>query len=112
MADSSLVPARTGTNRPQAWINWLSRYGIFLLLVILVVALSIITPLVRGEQYFLTPRNLTQVMLQGSINGIIALGMTFIITSGGIDLSVGSIVALAGVIGASPIVNLFVAMCP
>lgn len=61
----------------------------------------IITPLVRGEQYFLTPRNLTQVMLQGSINGIIALGMTFIITSGGIDLSVGSIVALAGVIAAS-----------
>ncbi len=101
MADGSLTPARSVMKTPQAWINWLSKYGIFLLLVVLVVALSIITPLVRGEQYFLTPRNLTQVMLQGSINGIIALGMTFIITSGGIDLSVGSIVALAGVIAAS-----------
>ena len=41
-----------------------------------------------------------QVALQASINAIIAVGMTFVITSGGIDLSVGSIVALSGVAAA------------
>lgn len=78
----------------------ISRYGIFLILVVLVVLLTILSPILRGEQYFLTPRNLIQVALQASINSIIAVGMTFIIISAGIDLSVGAIVALAGVVGA------------
>jgi len=92
-------------------------YGIFLILIVIVVALSVLTPLVRGEQYFLTSRNLIQVLLQASINTIIALGMTFVITSGGIDLSVGSIVALAGVAagmsmnaGAGPYLGFLVAV--
>lgn len=77
--------------------HFVAEYGIVLILVVIVLALSVLTPLVRGEQYFLTSRNLLQVLLQASINTIIALGMTFVITSGGIDLSVGSTVALAGV---------------
>jgi len=81
--------------------DFLARYGIFLILLVMIVALSTLTPLVRGQQYFLTSRNLLQVMLQASINTIIALGMTFIITSGGIDLSVGSIVAFSGIIAAT-----------
>src|SRR5215831_5546342 len=52
--------------------------------------------------YFLTVSNLLNVVEQTSINAIVAVGMTFVILSGGIDLSVGSIVALAGVVlGAS-----------
>ena len=94
-----------------------AEYGIFLILLVMVVALSILTPMVRGEQFFLTSRNILQVLLQASINAIIALGMTFIITSGGIDLSVGSIVALAGIVaamamnaGAPPVLGFVIAV--
>jgi ribose transport system permease protein len=51
--------------------------------------------------HFLTVSNLLNVMEQTSINAVIAVGMTFVILSGGIDLSVGSLVALAGVVMAS-----------
>ena len=47
---------------------------------------------------FLSARNLTHLLRQASINGILATGMTFVILSGGIDLSVGSVVALCGII--------------
>jgi ribose/xylose/arabinose/galactoside ABC-type transport system permease subunit len=46
---------------------------------------------------FLTVSNLLNVLQQTSINAVIAIGMTFVILSGGIDLSVGSLVALSGV---------------
>ncbi|NDJ61339.1 MAG: ABC transporter permease [Chloroflexi bacterium] len=77
--------------------EFIARYGIFLVLIALVIVLTILTPIIRGEQFFLTVPNLIQVALQASINAIIAVGMTFVIVSAGIDLSVGSIVALAGV---------------
>jgi ribose transport system permease protein len=48
--------------------------------------------------HFLTVSNLLNVLEQTAINAIIAAGMTFVIISGGIDLSVGSLVALAGVV--------------
>src|SRR5919112_1024412 len=49
---------------------------------------------------FLTEENLTNVLRQNSMLGLVALGMTFVILTGGIDLSVGSLVAVAGVIAA------------
>lgn len=61
-------------------------------LIVLSALLWILTP------HFLTVSNLLNVLEQTSINAIIAVGMTFVIISGGIDLSVGSIVALAGVV--------------
>ena len=61
-------------------------------LVLLVGLLSVLTP------HFLSVSNLLNVMEQTSINAVIALGMTFVILSGGIDLSVGSLLALAGVV--------------
>jgi ribose transport system permease protein len=48
--------------------------------------------------HFLTVSNLLNVLEQTSINAVIAVGMTFVILSGGIDLSVGSILALSGVV--------------
>lgn len=48
--------------------------------------------------YFLTAENLLNVSLQVSITAIIAAGMTFVILTGGIDLSVGSLLALAGIL--------------
>ncbi|MBW7886259.1 MAG: ribose ABC transporter permease, partial [Caldilineaceae bacterium] len=67
----------------------------------MMIVLSVLSPIIRGEQYFLTSRNLLQVALQASINAVIAVGMTFVIISGGIDLSVGAIVALAGIVAAA-----------
>ena len=60
-------------------------------LALLVVLLTVLSP------HFLTVSNLMNVMEQTSINAVIAVGMTFVILSGGIDLSVGSLVALSGV---------------
>ncbi len=77
-----------------------ARYGIVLVLAVMVAALTVLSPIIRGEQYFLRPNNLVQVLLQASINMIIAVGMTYVITSGGIDLSVGSMVALSVVLSA------------
>jgi ribose transport system permease protein len=58
---------------------------------LLVTLLTVLSP------YFLTVSNLMNVLEQTSINAVIAVGMTFVILSGGIDLSVGSLVALSGV---------------
>ena len=68
------------------------RLGTLVGLVALCVLLWILTP------HFLTVSNLLNVLEQTAINAIIAAGMTFVIISGGIDLSVGSLLALAGVV--------------
>lgn len=68
------------------------RFGTLIGLVALCAVLWALTP------HFLTVSNLLNVAQQTSINAIVAVGMTFVILSGGIDLSVGSIVALSGVV--------------
>ena len=50
------------------------------------------------EPVFLSPANLINVINQSAVNAIIAIGMTFVILSAGIDLSVGSVLAFAGVV--------------
>lgn len=67
----------------------------FASLLLIFIALSILAP-----DRFLTLDNLLNVLRRSSVNVIIAVGMTAIIISGGIDLSVGSMMALAGMIGA------------
>ncbi|REJ75947.1 MAG: sugar ABC transporter permease [Acidobacteria bacterium] len=61
---------------------------------------------------FLTPRNLSNLMLQTSVTGIIAIGMLMVIVSGNIDLSVGSMLALAGGVGAICLTNLGYGLVP
>ena len=68
------------------------RAGLILALFLLCLILSLVSP------YFLTQRNLLNVLVQSSINTVLAVGMTFVIISGGIDLSVGSALALTGVV--------------
>jgi putative xylitol transport system permease protein len=70
-------------------------YGIYLAFAILVITLSL------ANKYFLTQNNISNVLLQTSINGVLAFGMTFVIIARGIDLSVGSVLALAGIVAAS-----------
>jgi ribose transport system permease protein len=69
----------------------------FLTLIVLFVALTIATP------HFLTPGNLASVARQTAVINIMALGMTLVIITGGIDLSVGSILAVAGLFGTTTI---------
>jgi ribose transport system permease protein len=65
----------------------------FITLIILIVALAIASP------HFLTNTNLSSVVRQTAVINIMALGMTLIIVSGGIDLSVGAILAMGGLLG-------------
>jgi ribose transport system permease protein len=65
--------------------------GTFAGLIALCVTLWVATP------HFLTVSNLRNVLEQTAINAIVAVGMTFVIISGGIDLSVGSVLALSGI---------------
>lgn len=80
---------------PPFILHYARQFGTFAGLVGLGVVLWILTP------HFLTFSNLINVVQQTSINAIIAVGLTFVIISGGIDLSVGSIVAFFGVVMAS-----------
>jgi ribose/xylose/arabinose/galactoside ABC-type transport system permease subunit len=72
----------------------ISRYGIFIFLVLL----SFFFAFTTRNHVFATLENLSNVARQTSINTILAVGLTFVIITGGIDLSVGSVVALAGVL--------------
>ena len=69
----------------------LQKLGPFIALVLVSVGLAVLSP------DFLTVANLLNVMRQVSINALIAFGMTLVILLGGIDLSVGSILALSSV---------------
>ncbi|MDR1178745.1 MAG: ABC transporter permease [Spirochaetaceae bacterium] len=71
-------------------------YGMVIVLFVMIILLSLVS---RGR--FFTSTNIFNVLSQSSIFGIMALGMTFVIISKGIDLSVGSVLALSGVVAAS-----------
>ena len=72
--------------------HWLSRYGIFVALLAECVFLAFAT------DAFFTPGNVQNVLRQNAFTAILAAGMGFAILTGGIDLSVGSVVALSGVL--------------
>ena len=75
---------------------FVSKYGIVIAFVIFCLILSIST---KGR--FLVIDNVLNVLRQVSINGVLAIGMTFVILTGGIDLSVGAVVALTGFVCAN-----------
>ena len=73
--------------------QFLQKNGAWIGFFLLALALTILT-----QGGFVQPRNLTNLLRQTSINGILAAGMTLVILLGGIDLSIGSLVALSGVV--------------
>src|SRR5215213_6007900 len=92
-------PADTESlGKKSAWrerlFTTLQRRGAIVVL-ILVVAVSAVV-----FDNFLTEQNLENIVLQGAFLGLIVVGMTFVIISGGIDLSVGSMVGLGGILAA------------
>ncbi len=70
--------------------NWLDSYGIVLVLILMFIVLHLLSP-----QYFFTVENLTNVARQTSVNALLALGQFLVILTAGIDLSVGSVLALS-----------------
>src|ERR1700733_5831736 len=70
---------------------------------ITLVVLCVVTALLTSR--FLSPLNLTNILVQSSIMAVIAMGMTFVIIGGGFDLSVGSTVALSGCIAGMAMVK-------
>lgn len=77
---------------PFDFARWWDRVGILMVLVALVLLMSLIAP------NFNRVDNMLNIARAISINAILAAGMTFVILTGGIDLSVGSIVAVSGVV--------------
>jgi len=75
--------------------NKVLKYKSSIGLLILCIVISLITP------RFLTIPNIKNVFTQVSVNAVIAIGMSFVILTGGIDLSVGSILAVSGAVAAS-----------
>lgn len=74
--------------------DYLRRFGMLIAFLLICFLLSLATP------HFFSLQNMTIVLRQVSINGVLAIGVTFVIITGGIDLSLGSVVALAGVVAA------------
>jgi ribose transport system permease protein len=98
--DPVAAPAREERAAPRPGLlvdrerlgQWLGSTGPLVGLVLLVVVLALLSP------FFFTLRNLFNVLQQISVLAILALGMTAVIISGGIDLSVGSVLGLGSVV--------------
>lgn len=90
----------TKTSKPKK-TNRFQNLGPLAGLILIVVVLAIINPT------FLSISNIFNVLRQISINALTAFGMTFVILTGGIDLSVGSILALSGALTAGMMVSGF-----
>jgi galactofuranose transport system permease protein len=99
MATRPADPEATGGG--FAWrerlFTTLQKRGAIVVLILVVVVSAL------AFDNFLTAQNLQNIVLQGAFLGLIVVGMTFVIISGGIDLSVGSVLALGGVIAAQTV---------
>lgn len=71
--------------------QFLEKYAIIIAFITLLIVISLLRP------SFLNPDNLILVLNQTSINGILAVGVTFVLITAGIDISIGSVVGLSGI---------------
>ncbi|MES2094010.1 MAG: ABC transporter permease [Actinomycetota bacterium] len=87
---------RSAADRSAAWrrrgSSWLVKGNLIIVFAVIVVVASLLSP------DFLTVRNIANLLQQSSLTGIIAIGMTLVILTSGIDLSVGSTAALSGMV--------------
>jgi inositol transport system permease protein len=77
------------------WFGMLARFAPLIFLIALMIIFAVLEP------RFMSSINLFNVMRQVSITGLLAIGMTFVILTAGIDLSVGSLLAFAGLVAAA-----------
>lgn len=94
MLDTNTVKMEKKIGSPKDYIG---KLGPFLALIVLVILVTIVNP------SFIAPTNLLNLLRQVSTNALIAFGMTFVIITGGIDLSVGSTLALSSALMAGTI---------
>jgi ribose transport system permease protein len=91
-----VTPALKATGRPRrAWAAAAPAKSAIALAGVVLLAILISPTASDGSRIFLQPGNLTDILRQISIIGIVSLGMTLVILTGGIDLSVGSTLALS-----------------
>lgn len=98
----SLKPGPSFLTRNKSRLH---KYGIIIAFFVLCLIVSVIgeVQVANGawsSNYFLSNENMLIVLRQISINGILAVGMTFVIITAGVDLSVGSVLALSGIVAA------------
>jgi ribose transport system permease protein len=93
-AESHVDRAASGPATPQRIAGVLQRQGGLSVLVLVVVAAALLSP------GFATSGNAQSILVGNAYTALLALGLTFVIISGGIDLSVGSLFALGGVLAA------------
>ncbi len=86
-------------NKSKMNMEFARKYGILIVLIVMWILLLAVSPTFR------TVTNAVNILRQVSVNGIIAIGMTFVIMTGGIDLTVGSLVAVVGVVTGSILVQ-------
>lgn len=86
------MSANTLVKRRSPVVAWLAQNGALAGLVVLAIALSLLS------SDFLTVTNLLNVGVQAAVTAILAFGATFVIITGGIDLSVGSVAALSAIV--------------
>ena len=98
---TAAIPPRSAQPAIRAWGSWrrgLSQGAIWAVLLVLVVISAIISPI------FLQTRNVSTLLKQAAPLGILAVGQTLVILTGGIDLSVASVVALMSIMADNLIV--------
>ncbi|MFA0775946.1 MAG: hypothetical protein THHGLFOP_001472 [Candidatus Fervidibacter sp.] len=89
----------------RRWQQWAQQFSSLMGLVLICVALSVATHWKAGENLFLTRDNLLTLLRQVSFNAIMAAGVSVVIITAGIDLSIGSVWAFSSVVMAHLCVN-------
>jgi ribose transport system permease protein len=97
MTDAS---SQSNPQGSQRWLRILFQFQSYFGLIILFVLAIFFSPVRNDTNLFLSQRNLLLVLMNSAETGILAIGMTMVILVSGIDLSVGSVMALIGVISA------------
>ena len=96
----TVQPEYKSARSSRFWSTVLRFQSYFGLIAILILS-TLVSPVRDGRNIFLDPNNLLNIVRFASENGIIAIGMTLVILTGGIDLSVGAVMALCAVGAAS-----------
>lgn len=89
----------------QRLLAFVARFQSYLVLLLIVIIAAIMSPERNGQNVFLGSSNLLNIVRFAAENGIIAIGMTLVIITAGIDLSVGSVLALCAVTSAYMMMN-------
>ena len=87
------------------WRNWVQQFSSFFGLIIVSVGIGVAVYFKAGENLFFTGDNILTLLRQASFNAIMAAGVSVVIITAGIDLSIGSVWALSSVVMAFVCVN-------